>query len=52
MGYLHKATWPYLHYHNAYGRKTYHRSDITQGALSHKFARPPNQLIMLGHLAN
>ena len=30
----------YLHHRNAYGHKTYQRSDITQVAPTHKFTYP------------
>ena len=36
----------YLHYHSAYGHKTYLDGDITQGASTNKFTRPLNEVVI------
>ena len=40
----------YLHYHNAYGCKTSQVGVMPQGALTHKFASPFNEVLMKGHV--
>ena len=42
----------YLYQQNAYGHKTYQRSDITQGVPTHKFTYPLNEVVMWGHETN
>ena len=36
----------YLYQQNAYGHKTYQRSDVTQGVSTHKFTYPLNEVVM------
>ena len=42
----------YLHYHNAYGHKTYKGGDMSRGTTTRKFAWPLNKVVMRGHLKN
>ena len=51
-----EVTWQikniYLHNQNAYGQKTYQRSDITHRASTNKFLRPLNDRVMWGRVIN
>ena len=40
----------YLHYHYAYGHKTYQGGDIRQRAPIHKFTWSLNEVVMWGHI--
>ena len=42
----------YLHYHDAYGHKTYKGGDMSRGTITHKFAWPLNKVVMRGHMKN
>ena len=42
----------FIYHHNAYGRKTYQCSVVTQGTPTHTFICPFNEVIMWGHMTN
>ena len=41
-----------LHFHNTYGYNIYQCDDTLQGAPTHKFAWPLNEVIIWGHMTS
>ena len=42
----------HLHNYNVYGRKTHQGGDTPQGAPTHEFTLPPNEMAIEGHVTN
>ena len=42
----------YLHNHNVFGHHICQGNNVTQGAPTHEFARPLNEVVFWGHVTN